>query len=177
MDRAGPVIVALLLCAPAAASAHREMYPKQDRLELSPGGVRLLLGYAVPAGDEARALRRLFDRDRDGTLGAEERAALNEHLARLALHFLSVKLDGRPLPLRRAAVEGGPEDAERLAVTVTVEAALPPGAHVLRLSDRHKDRRLAVPVTVSARGVRVTSRLPPQPFVGAAQDLELAFAL
>jgi hypothetical protein len=175
-ERAAALV--LLLCLPARAHGHAETAPKRDRLELRRDGARLELEYAVPEGEEARALRRLFDLDRSGALEPAEQARLGEHLARLATLFLRLTLDGRALPLVRTGADWGlgGAGAERLVVRVTTvaRAELGDGPHLLRIEDRHKDRRVVVPLTVRLQGLALEGApLPPVPALRSDGPLEL----
>lgn len=185
MDRAGSVAALLVglglglgLGLGGTARGHEVEYPKRDTLYLSPQSVTLYIEYLIPSAQESALLSRLFDRDRSGGLDAAEQQALREHLCRQADAFVRLELDGQPLPLGRAQAElSRPGRGELLAVALTLTATIPGGAlgHTLRLFDRHKDRALAVPVRVSAQGVRLTTRLPPLPLLVAEQPLQLAF--
>jgi hypothetical protein len=157
-------MLSLLLLFSCVVGAHEERYPKHDRIELSPTKIVLVLDYAVPAGEDARALRRLLGE----RVGA--------HLIALATHFVAVWLDGRSVPVRQIAAaidRGAGRDADPLGVRVTLAAEVAlAGRHTLRLADRHKDRRIAVPVTLSVERVRVVGALPPQPFVDGDHPLD-----
>ena len=179
MDRAGAVVALLAVLGLAAtARGHRVEYPKRDTLYVAPQSVTLHIEYLIPTAEESALLSRLLDRDRSGGLDAAEEQALREHLCRQAGAFVRLEVDGQPLPLGRAQAElSRPGRGELLAVALTLFAAIPGGAaaHTLRLFDRHKDRALAVPVRVSAQGVRLTTSLPPLPLLAAEQPLQLAF--
>ena len=175
---------ALLFAAALAPSAraHKEEFPKRDALLIEPDRVTLTVQYLVPASDEAEVLRRLFDRDRSGQLEAAEQAALRSYLSVQASAFVQLTLDGKTLPLKQERVELGPVGGggrqEGLSAVLTLSAALPAAAlasghHRLRLADRHKDRRVAVPLRVVARGLRVASHLPPLPLLDAGHAAEL----
>jgi hypothetical protein len=180
MDRARLAVIVVACGFASTAAAHDTKYPKRDRLELSPAGARVIVDYVIPAGDEARALRELFDRDRSGALDERERAQLAEYLAVQAARFVALSVDGAPVPFARTAIDPalGETAIAPLAVTVTLVAAvlLADGEHRVRFGDRHKDRRVDVPVALAFNRLRVTSRLEPQPFVSAAHALELSVA-
>jgi hypothetical protein len=148
-------------------------------LELTPARVRLVVDYAIAAGVEARALREIFDRDRSGAHDAAEKAQLTAYLVEQATHFASVAVDGRALALARAAAEPdfGPGADGRLGVLVTLEAAAAlggGGAHRVRLADRHKDRRVTVPVTIApSGGVTLAGAIDPQPYVFVDHPLDV----
>jgi hypothetical protein len=169
-------LLALLLTS-AVASAHRDEFPKRDRLELTPTALSLRIDYCLATSDESRLLFRLFDRDRSGQLDDPESAALLAHLARLATAFVTLEIDGRPLPLHQAAAELSGPSAASLAlsavVILTAPLGLKPGRHRLRLGDRHKDRRQPVPLTWVATGLRVQSSLPPLPLLHDGPPIEL----
>lgn len=167
-----------------SARAHKEEFPKRDALLIEPDRVTLTVQYLVPASGEAEVLRRLFDRDRSGQLEAAEQAALRSYLSVQASAFVQLMLDGKPLPLQQERVELGPIGGggggrqDGLSAVLTLSAALPSealasGQHRLRLADRHKDRRVAVPLRVVARGLRVASHLPPLPLLDAGHAAEL----
>lgn len=182
MDRARPAVVFASLAAlavSAVAGAHAVKYPKRDRLVLAPSEIRLVIDYLVPAGDEARALREIFDRDRSGALDDSERAALGEYLAAQASHFAALTVDDRAVPLARVAADPdlGAGGAGPLGTTVTLAARVAlDGAHRVKLVDRHKDRRVDVPVEVVFDRVALQSKLPPLPLLGADKVLELEVA-
>lgn len=163
----------------AVASGHKEEFPKRDALLIEAGQLTLTVQYMVPASEEAEVLRRLFDRDRSGQLEAAEQAALRGYLSAQASAFVKVALDGKALQLRQERVELGPIGAQREALSATLTLSLPlsltPGRHQLRFSDRHKDRRVQVPLRVSAPGLRLRSNLPPLPLLDEwhAAELEL----
>jgi|GEM_PF-3565431 len=174
MDRARLVA---LLCAVAGAggvaAAHVEQYPKRDRLELRPTGVRLVIDYAVPPGEDARTLRKIFDRDHSGALDADEYAALGKALGDEARRFLSLTVDGQAVSFR-AETHPGPagQGNERLVVELSLEANVAVHGKLI-LEDRHKDRRILVPVTVVTQGVKLAS-LPSLVTVSTGHPLELA---
>lgn len=186
MDAARKVSrLALPLCAllfSAAAAAHKEEFPKRDALLIEPDRLTLTVQYLVPASDEAEVLRRIFDRDRSGELNAAEQDALRHYLSVQASAFVQLRLDGKPVALREERMELGPIGGRRdaLSAVLTLSAALPVapplhGRHQLRFSDRHKDRKVLVPLRITARGLRILSSLPPLPLLseGHAAELEL----
>jgi len=175
MDRAGLAVI-LVALAGSTAAAHSEQFPKRDRLALAPSGARVVIDYSIPAGDEARALRELFDRDHSGALDERERAQLGEYLAQQAARFVALTVDGAAAALERVSAEPalGASANAGLTVTVTLAArvALGAGEHRVRFADRHKDRRVTVPVALALDGLRATTRLDPQPFVFADHPLD-----
>jgi hypothetical protein len=170
--RAGAL--ALLLVA-GAAVAHPEPFPRRDRLELSPGGARLQLDYAIAPGIDADGLREQFDRDGRRGLDAAERAQLVAYLADEAARFTALSVDGKPVALARAGVESDLGAGLRVRVTLTARLRLDDGPHRLRLADRHKDRRLAVPVTIALDRL-VARALPSEARVDAGHALDLEVA-
>ena len=160
------------------AHAHSERYPKRDRLELRADGATLIVDYAVPRGEDARALREIFDRDRSQLLDSNELAALGRYLADQATHFIALTLDDQPLALERDAPQTDLEPLPdgRLAVRVVLRARYEPGKHDLLFKDRHKDRRIAVPLELALEGVHKDSSLPPQPLLDAAHPIRIIFS-
>jgi hypothetical protein len=146
-----------------------------------PGEVRVVLDYAVPGGDQAQALRRIFDRDRSGALNAREQAALRAYLIEEATHFLALEIDGVLVALRGVGEDPAPlgdgVGGGRLEVEVTLAAQVTLGdrRHRLVLSDRHKDRRQVVPVAVSIEGLQPIYKEPRAPLqlLGEGRPLEL----
>lgn len=160
------------------AQAHRVQYPKMDTLSVSPQSVTLQIEYLIASAEESGLVYRLFDRDHSATLDSAEQQALREYLCQQAGAFVRLEVDGRPLPLVRThAALGRARQGELLAVALTLEAAVPSAvaAHTLRLFDRHKDRSIAVPVRVAAKGVRLTTALLPLPLLVAEQPLQLGY--
>ena len=176
MDRTWTLILPLLLHLPAPALGHKEPNLKHDTLLLSPQGVRVTVDYVVPAGDEARTLRRIFDQDHSGELSAGEQSALGALLLEQATHFLRVDVDGKEVTLQRERtdLQLGEGEGGRIAFTATVMAQirLGDGEHALRITDRHKDRKETVPAVVKTDGVRLLSALMPQPSLFQGHPLE-----
>lgn len=170
-----------LLFVSAVAAGHKEEFPKRDALLIEPGRLTLTVQYVVPASEEAEVLRHLFDRDRSGQLEGAELDALRSYLSTQASAFVKLALDGKALQLKQEQIELGPIpiDARREALSAVLTLSLPlslsPGRHQLRFSDRHKDRRVQVPLRISGRGLRVRSNLPPLPLLdeGHVAELEL----
>jgi len=159
-----------------AARAHTEKFPKRDRLTLRPDGATLVLDYAIPQGSDARALREIFDRDRSGALDPPEVAALTRYLADQATHFVKLTLDDQPVALARGAPEPdlSPGFDGRLGVRVTLTARFSLGGrHRLQFADRHKDRRLAVPLELAFDRVVPESHLPPLPLLDEKTAIDL----
>jgi hypothetical protein len=155
-------VVIALLCAGGIAAAHKSI-PKQVAVTLRRDAVEVVVEYVVE-GDVARTLRRLLPPERVGA-----------HLAREALAFLVVSVDGAPLALEQTGLhlEILPQG---YYARVTVGAALPlrDGRHALRVVDRHKDRRVSVPVRLEA-GRWVTVRERGLPFVDEKRAFEASF--
>jgi hypothetical protein len=183
MDRArsvaGAAALALLVAGGAPVGwAHRVEYPKTDALLLSAQGLALHIEYLVPTADESRLLHRLFDRDRSGQLDEGELGALREHLGHLASAFVRLSLDGKPLTWVQKKAALAMPGGELLALSLTLTADLPPGpgSHTLQIWDRHKDRAQAVPLRVTAQGVRLLTQLPPLPILRADGPWTVEFA-
>jgi len=165
---------ALLFLRSALSFAHAVEFPKRDTLRLSRQGLTLRVQYVVQTSDEAQVLRRLFDRDRSGSLDARERQALLSHLCRQATAFLRLSFDGKSIDLITDRAELG-EDAASVDIILSAPLIekLTSGRHQLRLFDRHKDRRIAVPIRISANEVRIHSALPPLVLLAAEKPLDL----
>jgi len=174
MDRARLAVAMLALCA-HAASAHVEPFPKRDRLALSPTSARITIDYLIPAGEDARTLRELFDRDHSGALDDAEHAQLVEYLAQQATHFTTLTIDGAPISLHRESITPAidPRANGPLAITVTLAAPLATPPRHVRFADRHKDRRITIPVAVTLD--HLSAALPPLPTT--FQDHPLEFDL
>ena len=157
--------VGALLVAVGLAGAHPAALPKADRL-LIDRRVTLTIDYRV-AGDVARTLRRIV---------GDDRRRLARHLAREATAFLELTVDGqRRRPEITAASVGLDDDSIGVQIELRCGAPLGPGAHTLILADRHKDRRISVPVTIVLGPQMHFTRPPPFPaFVDAGHRLELA---
>jgi hypothetical protein len=151
MERARLVVFAALL---SAALAHSIQYPKRDRLRLSTAQIRLDVDYSI-SDEDARALREIL------------RKPITDYLVQQATHFAVLTVDGVAVKLvvqRVTPMEAG--------VHVELAAAVARPHHV-RFEDRHKDRRITVPVEVVLDGLQLASPLPPQPFVFADHPLEM----
>lgn len=162
VKRKGPLL-ALLVCTAWAslAHAHEEFSPQlvnrylnvivlDDRAELF---LALLYGN-LPAVDE----RKRMDGDGDGRLSAAELDAAGQAWARAAGDWLSVSLDGRPVPAvgARAEVDVGGDDsigAAPLVVELNVSVPLDGRAHRLRVEPRRDPPR--------AGETETTLELPP----------------
>ncbi len=168
----------MVLLLAAGVKAHEEHNPKRDHLTLRPDGVRVVLEYAIPEGEDARGLREQFDRDHSGALDDGERAQLVEYLAAQASRFVQLQIDGHRVALARVALEADAAGAglARLGVRLVMKADVPV-VGVVRFSDRHKDRQVTVPVVVTTEGgLTVAAGLAPQPFVFADHPLQFAVA-
>jgi hypothetical protein len=150
MVRAGAVI---FLC--SLALAHDVKYPKRDRLELSATRARLIIEYLVPPAD-APALKQIF-RGRDPT----------QYLVQQATAFAALTIDGKKTPLHVDKTT-----LFDLGVRIELSAPIEKPRRV-QLADRHKDRRISVPVEVVLDGLELKNALDPQPFVFADHPLEL----
>ncbi len=169
-------LVAVLLMSSAVAAAHVEQFPQRDTLELRPSGARLIISYAIPAGEDARTLRKVFDRNHDGALDVAEYRALATAMADQARHYASLTVDGTPVAMAPIGSNPGPpgKDNERLVVEVTLEAAQDlTKARRIILQDRHKDRRILVPVTVVVEKLQLASVTAANVSVGHPLELDL----
>jgi hypothetical protein len=173
---AAALILAALGAAPTRALAHHFDDPKRLRVRLEPTRLELTATYDVDPGARALELRRIFDRDRDGRLGPEERAVALDYLTRTALLFTRLEVDGvaRPLLVEpRGGLEPGeragagtasiavdreargleqPTDATTsigILVVVRVPLASPPRALTIR--DRGPRPERGVPTTIELR--------------------------
>jgi hypothetical protein len=128
-----------LLVLPSAAPAHRlDEYLQATLVPIEPGDIRLQINL-TPGVAVAEPIVSLIDRDRDGTISAEEGAAYAQSLRR----DLTVRLDGRDVDLKLTA-STFPPPAEMRGGTgiIQLEYALAPcelgpGAHRLSLENRH----------------------------------------
>jgi hypothetical protein len=130
--------VAALLAAASAWAHRREDYLQAARIGIEPDGVLVTLD-VTPGLAVAEEMIGALDRDRDGTLSADERARFAAHVVG-ALH---VALDGRPLSLRVVAASA-PELAlfrrGEAVVRLTLRASaprVPDGAHRLVFRNAH----------------------------------------
>jgi hypothetical protein len=143
-----------------AALAHDAPHPRRAALRLSAAAIELRVDYEVAAGEQARALRQAFDRNRDGRLEGEEQAALAEHLARTATLRTRLSVDGTEVALRRGALR--PEKVDQpasstalLAVRVELRGEWPKGAGARRVVLRDDDPSGHVPVAVTCEKCRI----------------------
>jgi hypothetical protein len=151
MVRVGALLVTIAL--EICCLAHEVRYPKRDRLELSATRAKLTIEYVVPPVD-APALKQIF-RDRDMT----------SYLVEQALHFVALSADGKNLAMHIDNTE-----SFDLGVRVEMSAAID-RPHRVKLEDRHKDRRVNVPVEVILDQLQLRNSLDPQPFVFADHPL------
>lgn len=136
---------------------HDLPHPKRDALVVREGSVELLTTFELPPGEEATMARKLFDRDSDGKLSAEEQRKLADWLSRTALLYAELSVDGRPLALPPAqlspfGLDRPVGDSAGLGVEARVKIAAKLGdgkEHEVRLADRHKDRTVDVPTGAS----------------------------
>lgn len=165
----------LLLLLPALGLAHHLAAPKVDLVSVSAKEIRIAVDYSVDLV-QSDTLRGLYDRDRDGRIGADEAAPAEAWLRLAATNFLGVEIDGQPLALRELAVElRGMDGRGALGGMFVLSApvSLGKGAHRMELRDRHKDASIAVPVRVTfARGLE--SDAPDTPVSLDAQMPSLA---
>ena len=170
-----PLLLAAALLVPGAVRAHHLAAPKVDLVIVSQKEIRIAVDYSVDPAKSSE-LRDLFDRDRDGRLAGEERSTAEQWLRVAATHFLSVRIDGKAVPLAEVEAEfrglEGRGDPGALLV-LSGPLSLGKGAHRLELTDRHKDAAIAVPVRVTfARGM--DSDAPDAPLEVGAQTPSLA---
>lgn len=95
---------AALLASPALASAHAVDHPRRISLAVSDAGVAANFEYAL-APAEAASVRKLFDRDRDGRLGAGERDMLAAYLGKRARGSFTLVCGGHEIAAAAAPVE------------------------------------------------------------------------
>ncbi|MET0553230.1 MAG: sialidase family protein [Vicinamibacteria bacterium] len=133
------VALTIALFAGADASAHRrEDYLQAARLALEPDAVQITLDL-TPGLAVAESFIAALDRDRDGSLSADEEARHAEQV----VHDLEVALDERPV-VPRALSTAFPDLASLRrgegTVRLTIRADLPgvaAGPHELRFRNRH----------------------------------------
>ena len=92
---------------------------------------------------------------------------ITDYLVQQATHFVAITVDGKGAEFKIARVVGMDE-----GVHVELTCAAVHARHV-RFADRHKDRRITVPVEVALDGLELAKALPPQPFVFADHPLDL----
>ena len=127
----------------AEVSAHRtDEYLQAARLAIDPGGVHIELDL-TPGTALAEAILADIDRNRDGSLSAEEQRAYGS----LVLSALDLEVDGTRLPLRLdASGFPGAEAVRRGEGTIRLHAAailprLSIGFHQLLFRNRHHPDR------------------------------------
>ncbi len=146
------IAVALLLAA-APAAAHRNPYPKRDRLTIEPGKLVLAIRLSLDETAAAAILDRV-DRDGDGRVDEGERKAATRLLVAQARRPLAVQLDGAPVALTATAIATYGLDADdagerHVGVDVVLEASLPHRPRLsLSITDRVDDRA-AVPLALA----------------------------
>lgn len=155
MDAARPVrkakavfaFVFVCVCV-RVTDGHEIAVPKIDRVVVSTAGVRVQVEYAI---DPRRSedLRRIYDRNRSGTLDEIEREPLQAWLRLVATRHLALTVDGRRLGLveERAAFEGL-EGQMHATFVLGTGLAVAPGRHELAVRDRDRDAAVRVPVTI-----------------------------
>jgi hypothetical protein len=151
--RTGIAIAVMVLASTAAA--HTLAYPKLDTVHVAKDRVTVMADYSLDVAASAD-LKRVYDRNRDGVVAGDERATLESYLRIVATHYLSLTLDGTPLPLAETGVsfEGVDEPiatGRELRAVFELSASLGSGS-TLTLSDRHKDRSIEIPVSVDFAG-------------------------
>jgi hypothetical protein len=136
------------------AGAHEIRYPKRDKLAISPTEIRVVIEYSV-SREDARMLRQIL------------RRPITDYLVQQATHFVVLAVDGEKRALKTVTVVGLDEGVR---VELSAEVNHPRQVH---FQDRHKNRHITVPVEVVVEGLKVTSKLPPQPVVFADHPLDL----
>jgi len=149
MERAGIVMLLASL-----AGAHELKFPKRDKLAISPAEIRVTIDYSVSAED-ARTLRQIL------------RRPITDYLVQQATHFVVLAVDGRKTELKVVSVVGLDEGVR---VEMSAQVTHPRQVH---FQDRHKNRRITVPVEISVEGLQLLTPLPPRPFVFADHPLDL----
>lgn len=144
-----------MLLAAARAEAHKFLDPKHLRLGLDEDRLLVSVTYDLEAGDDAKLLRSLFDRDADRRLDDREREKLLDYLEQTALLWLVIEVNGQKQKLERLERRGVrldlPADAaQNLGLAALYAVPLPEKAARLELhvTDRDKDAAKDVPVIV-----------------------------
>ncbi|MFO0724970.1 MAG: hypothetical protein U1E65_14415 [Myxococcota bacterium] len=146
-------VLLLALWAPRAW-AHKFEHPTVLRLGLRDGELLLSVVYDLNPGDESKQLRGLFDRDGNGSLDESERAKILDYLVRTVELWLKLRLDGAPLRLEKAQIQGThldspPGSTESLGISILYKASIPVRAALrLEVEDRDKDAEKVVPLTL-----------------------------
>ena len=104
-------------------------------------------------------MKRIYDLDRDGKLGARELEPARAYLKILATRQIALTLDGKKLPLEQvdATFLGLDEPADtgsdlHASFTLETKVSFARGGHVLVVSDRDKDQAVQVPIAVDTTG-------------------------
>jgi hypothetical protein len=137
------VLLLWLLVIPLTATAHRlDEYLQATLVSIEPGHIQLQI-HLTPGVQVADTVLRLLDLNQDGRIAAEEADAY----ADLVKSALSLKLDGRKLPLTLQAVECSEIATLRDglgAIQIELSAkfgSLAAGAHQLTFENRHQTKR------------------------------------
>lgn len=139
--RAAALLAALAGCVPAAG--HPSRVVKREELRIDRDRLAIDVRYEISEPRFAADLRERFDRDADGSLSAEERAAAAEYARGLATADLRVRWDGEVLEGSCVlAAAGGLErplpSAYPISFAWRLEYRLPPAtrpAHRLEVAD------------------------------------------
>jgi hypothetical protein len=126
MRRRGSAL-ALACALPSLGLAHGIDHPRTLALDLSASPARLALVLTIPRAVSA-STRRLFDRDRDGSLSAAERGPLTRYLEAKAWGGLRFRCDGTevvPAPARTNVA--GTDDAKELQLRLETTVPLVDG--------------------------------------------------
>lgn len=108
----------------------------------------------VDAGDDAKMLRGLFDRDADRQLDASEQEKMLDYLEETAFLWLRIEASGKKLSLVRRERQGlridlAAESTQNLGLSAVYEAPIPPAERLdLLVADRDKDGAKHVPLIV-----------------------------
>lgn len=122
---------------PAMATAHENHAPRTDTVEIGRSGARVVVEHSIPAA-KADDLRKIYDRDRDGSLDASERALLESWLRIVATKGLVLEIDGERVALAEesARFEIGARGDLHARLVLAARAPLAPGPHTVALRDR-----------------------------------------
>lgn len=147
------LIVCLLQC--GLSEAHQLPHPKIDEIILTPQGVLAGIRYTLPAGDEPKSLRRLFDENKNGEVDAQEAERLLDYLEISLLSSLTVRLDGERLLLERAvrrgvAIAGQSDRGSEMGIELILKSKEPIayGLHTIEIFDRGPSLQAPVPVSI-----------------------------
>ncbi len=178
-----PGLLLLVLAVSALAAPEEvgravyDMVPRQVQVAVGPDHVWASLRATVKPADLGIQSWQRWDQDRDGSLSAVERDVLAEELRDRETEFLSLLVDGHPVPLSSARWrwQGEPGRSQPLAaaavlrIEARLELALAAGEHHFVLYDRPASTAGIVPIRFSLAqgmvlgevvGVRAEKRSP-----------------